>query len=96
MQAKDGQGRQLVLQRDDLDAQEGYHLALSRAGEKIGHVALEDELRPEAAQIVDRLKKLEYMLAGVGCTGKQMFNGLANGRELTMLFPLNCRRINMT
>lgn len=60
MQAKDGQGRQLVLQRDDLDAQEGYHLALSRAGEKIGHVALEDELRPEAAQIVDRLKKAGY------------------------------------
>lgn len=60
MRAYDIEGRELLLERDDLDAQEGYHLALSRGGEKIGHIALEDELRPEAAAVISRLKSLGY------------------------------------
>ncbi len=60
MRARDNQGRELILQRDDLDAQEGYHLALSRAGEKIGHIALEDELRPEASSVISELKSNGY------------------------------------
>ncbi len=60
MKALDQEGRQLLLQRDELDSHEGYHLALSRKGEKIGHIALEDELRPEARSVITALKKKGY------------------------------------
>ena len=57
MTAVDREGRLLELKRDELDDREGYHLALLRDGEKIGHVALEDELRPEANEVVRQLKE---------------------------------------
>lgn len=57
MTAVDRDGRLLELKRDELDDREGYHLALLRDGEKIGHVALEDELRPEANEVVRKLKE---------------------------------------
>ncbi len=60
MKAFDQEGRLITLQRDELDNQEGYHLALERAGEKIGHVALEDELRPEAKNVISALQKKGY------------------------------------
>lgn len=57
MTARDVEGRVLELKRDELDDREGYHLALFRNGEKIGHVALEDELRPEASDVIHQFKQ---------------------------------------
>lgn len=60
MQARDGKGHLLTLQRDDYDGGEGYHLALTRDGEKIGHLVLEDELREDAPEIVSQFRQAGY------------------------------------
>jgi len=62
MTARDAAGRSYQLGRDDYDGGEGYHLALLRDGEKIGHVVLEDELRPEAPAVIDTLKARGYTI----------------------------------
>ncbi len=57
MSAKDKYARQYSLGRDDFDRSQGYHLALIRDDEKIAHIFLEDELRPEASAVIAKLHK---------------------------------------
>lgn len=63
MAATDREGRSYHLGRDDYDGGEGYHLALTRSGEKIGHIVLEDELRPEAPEVVAKFKAMGYAVS---------------------------------
>lgn len=60
MSGIDPLGRSITLSRDPFDEGQGYHLAMERAGEKIGHVVLDDELRPEAPGLVADLKRRGY------------------------------------
>lgn len=60
MSGLDPQGRLVTLSRDPFDDRQGYHLAMERAGEKIAHVVLDDELRPEAPALISDLKKRGY------------------------------------
>lgn len=60
MSGLDPGGTPITLSRDTFDEQQGYHLALERDGEKIAHVVLDDELRPEAPDLVAGLKKRGY------------------------------------
>lgn len=63
LEAHDASGRHYVLGRDDLDNREGYHLSLTRDGEKLAHIHLEDELRPDAATVIQALKDRGYACA---------------------------------
>lgn len=63
MTAADLQGRSYHLGRDDYDGGEGYHLALTRDGEKIGHIVLEDELRPEAPDVVAKFRSMGFAVS---------------------------------
>ncbi len=60
MTGNDHFGRRYTLGRDDFDRSQGYHLALIRDDEKIAHIFLEDELRPDAPAVIDQLHKKGY------------------------------------
>lgn len=62
MSGTDPQGRVVTLSRDPYDDRQGYHLAMERAGVKIAHVVLDDELRPEAPAMVADLRRRGYRL----------------------------------